>query len=739
MLSPACNPATRSVRRLTAVSLAVLGLWLLGASEPAEPQGGDRQDRPARVGRLVRVPLPIVGDVDNQSLRRINAALSELRRDKNATERLLVIELDPGRSEFGAGSDFARALRLAEYLTSRNLADVKTVAYLPRTVKGHAVLVALACQEIVMAPEAQIGEAGIDLPPDEPVSLNVVNSYREIARRRGTVPEEIALGMVHAELSVYRVTTEEGEAFVLGDELEAYRQTYTVVGEPEEVVGRGSLGLFSARDGRADRWVAYLAEDREALARRLELPKESLRGDVFLTGTPKPRRFELGGAINSRLITTRKRMIDDAIRQDKVNFVCLSLNSAGGSAEAAISLASFLAELPREVRTVAYIDQEARGVAALVAMACDDIVMHPVAVLGGDQDRILRDTTLLDLGEMVREHITPRTARTWSLTMGMFDPALEVYRYTHRRSGLVEYYSPAELAEQSDPQQWQQGERIVRQGEVLTLNGEEARQLGLATHVVDSFSQFTSQYGLEDDPELAEPSAIMNLIRALARPEVAWALLLIGGGAMIMELQMPGIGIGGFVAAVCFVLYFWANYLDGTADALEVLLFLTGLTFLLMEVFVLPGFGIFGLGGGALILVSLILASQTFVLPHSSAEFDELRNSLMVVGGAGIGVVAIGVLLRRVLPTAPMFRRMMLEPPRAEELAELRHRESLVSFDHLLGQTGVAATQLTPSGKGRFGNQLVDVISDGDLIAAGAKIHVVEVHGNRIVVEAVES
>ncbi|NJN00887.1 MAG: hypothetical protein HC793_04880 [Aquincola sp.] len=97
---------------------------------------------------------------------------------------------------------------------------------------------------------------------------------------------------------------------------------------------------------------------------------------------------------------------------------------------------------------------------------------------------------------------------------------------------------------------------------------------------------------------------------------------------------------GGFVAGICFLLYFWSKHLGGTADWLEVLLFLAGVSCILLEMFVLPGAAIFGLGGGLLIIASLVLASQTFVVPHSQADMDRLRSSIAIVVGAGVGMEA---------------------------------------------------------------------------------------------------
>ena len=115
----------------------------------------------------------------------------------------------------------------------------------------------------------------------------------------------------------------------------------------------------------------------------------------------------------------------------------------------------------------------------------------------------------------------------------------------------------------------------------------------------------------------------------------------------MVELQAPGSAVGGFVAAVCFLLFFWSHYLGGTAGWLEVTLFVAGVACLLLEVFVIPGFGIFGLGGGAMVLASIILASQTSgsLIPHNDYQFEQLQSSLLTVAAVGLGVIVLAALL----------------------------------------------------------------------------------------------
>ena len=434
-------------------------------------------------------------------------------------------------------------------------------------------------------------------------------------------------------------------------------------------------------------------------------------------------------------------MIEGQIRDRDVNFVCLWIDSPGGSVTDAMRLADFLAfQLdPSKVRTVAYVPHEARSDAAIVALACDQLVMHPRAVLGGSGAYEPSAEEVQAVRQTIRKELAPRKGRSWSLVAAMIDPRLNVFRVNRLGDPRdVEYFCDDELAEQLEPGKWEKGALITTPGIPLKLTGTQAEEYHLANHLVESFAQFKQYYGLENDPLLVEPGWADFLISALASPGVAVLLLVIGGAALYIELHAPGIGIGGFVATVCFLLFFWSRYLGGTADWLAVSLFVAGMSCLLLEVFVIPGFGIFGLGGGALVLCSLILASQTFLWPRNEYQFDQLERSLLTIAAAGIGVIAVAVLIRKRLPRSRLLGRMMLEPPAGEEAQEIRRREALVDFHELLGTQGTTTTQLTPGGKARFGDLLVDVIADGEVIGRGATIEVVDVRGSRVLVKEVE-
>ena len=101
--------------------------------------------------------------------------------------------------------------------------------------------------------------------------------------------------------------------------------------------------------------------------------------------------------------------------------------------------------------------------------------------------------------------------------------------------------------------------------------------------------------------------------------------------------------------------------------------------------------------------------------PVGTGALDQLLLPLDVAGaGAGAGSVTGAV------PVDP-------------EQAKLVGDRS-----YLLGRRGTALSDLRPAGVARFGDERVDVVSDGDYVAAGAILHVLRVEGMRVVVRAAD-
>jgi membrane-bound ClpP family serine protease len=722
-------------------------LWLLVATlsaatglarADAEPHAEAAPGKPAAAGRLIRVPLPFneATNTDAQVKRAIGRAMGEF--PKSSERPTLVLEFTADKGQFGEGTDFGRALGLARYLSSPELANVKTVAFVPRTIKGHGVLPIMACEEIVMAADAELGEAGIDEDSAAGIDPTVLAGYKQIADRRRTIPPPVALGMIDKDVEVLKVETEVAPEFVLRSELDDFKKTHAV--QSVTIIKRpGELGRFSGREGRELGFVKYLVADRDALAKALSLPNSALEADPSDGGEWRSLLVRIRGPVNGAMVSHVQREIDEAIRNGEINFICVMIDSPGGSPEDSLTLANLLADLnPNEIRTVAFIKREARGDAALIAFACDQIVMAEHAVIGGSGAADLDKKDDLELLiTSVRDNLAPKKSRGWSLAAAMLDSDLKVYRYTRESDGRVEYYSKEEAESLPDAGQWKQGDPLTIGHGPLSLRGGKAHEIGLARHLASDFRAFKEIYGLDQDPKLIEPGWADYLIDKLASPAVGWLFLLIGMAALYAEIQAPGIGLGGFIGGVCFLLFFWNRFFEGTAGWLEVFLFLGGLCCVLIEVFVLPGVAIFGLGGGLMILFSLILASQTFTFPHNEYQWDQLQSSLLSLLAVFAGLIAAVALMRRYLPHTPWAGGVLLEPPSDEEMQSLSERESLTHFRHLLGQQGTTTTPLIPSGKARFAGQLVDVTAEGEVVERGKEVVVTAVQGNRVVVKSV--
>lgn len=705
------------------------------ANQPASESAAATTDE----GRLIRIRLPITGRSDERINGTIKRVVDELGRlPHNDRRPTLVLELSPpnANSGSGEGTDFTRALSVANYLQRPEMSAVKTVAYVPRSIKGHGVLIALACDQIVMHPDAEMGEASIDEDSKRAIDPKILNAYEEIVAAKRTVPLAVAIGMVDRRVEVLKVETDQGTEFVLASELEALKKKHTIVSQ-ETVFPAGSLGSFTGRQGRE--YGLLLASDAAALARGLGLSAKAVTQDQSMRGDWRAVILRVEGPITRRKVHQLETLLGTELNKQDTNWICVSIDSSGGDLEDCRRLAEKLAALDsNEVQTVAYVPVEASGAAALIALACHQLIMQPEAHVGG------KGTVQFDREELeaargaVRESLGQRSSHSWSLVMATIDPSIELFSYQNTKTGDLRYFSDEEAKSQPEPENWRRGARIKPAGEVLRLSSNRALELGVAAQLVDNFDELKQIYGIQEDIRTAEPNWALELVEALSSPGLAVLLLVIGFIGVYVELHSPGMGIGGFVAAVAFLLFFWSNFLNGTAEWLEVLLFLGGIFCLLIELLVLPGFGVFGLGGGAMILASLILATQTFVLPKTESQMIELRHSLTIVAAAALIMVTASIALRQYLPKAPVFRTLLLNPTPEEELIDLDSREALADFSHLIGQQGVATTNLMPAGKADFDSQLVDVIAEGLPVDRGTAVVVIKARGNRVVVRAVE-
>src|SRR5262249_53686098 len=159
-------------------------------------------------------------------------------------------------------------------------------------------------------------------------------------------------------------------------------------------------------------------------------------------------------------------------------------------------------------------------------------------------------------------------------------------------------------------------------------------------------------------------------------------------------------------AAICFVLFFWAHW-DQGITMLALLLFVLGLVLIILEIFVIPGFGITGISGIILVLLGLGLATLERK-PETTQEWISFGNTLTTFGLALVAAVVAALVLGRYLPHIPVANRLVLTPPgeKTEEFVETT-AEPVHERASLLGAIGVAATTLRPAGMAQFGEDYI--------------------------------
>jgi membrane-bound ClpP family serine protease len=679
--------------------------------------------------KLVPVSLPIVGTVDADVIRVLTRVVETAESRGLVDPRpLVVLAFRAESEELSADSEFERSLALARFLTSEPMRRVRTVAYIEKSVTGHAVLPVLACEELLIAKAGLVGDAGAQV---NNLDETLRTAYLDLARRRLTVPAAVVAGMLEPAVAVQKIKTDGKTQIVLDAELRELEKTQPVT-ETETVKPAGSRGLFTGSDLRVKLGVPCRhAEDLAEVARVLQVSPTDLHRDPGLEGNWRPLRVDLTGRLQPRRLTWIKRQLELKLAQDEFNLLYLVIDSSGGAPVESVELASFLMGLPERVQTVGVVSRTATSDAALLALACRQTVMYAGAKLGGGKSAAIREPTLGNLKVAIRD-LGQRRPQGPAALIAMLEPELPLKEIKHLVTGQVRLVELDEWERLPDREQWaEQRALTLADG----LSPARARELGITQLDVDSFPKLLAAYQNDGEPQQLRPTWAHLLVDRLASPALAWLLLSIAFISLGIEISSPGWSGAGLLSALCFTLFFWSRYLQGTAEWLEILLFFLGVICLALEIFVIPGFGLFGISGILMMVISLVLASQTFIFPRNAFEVEQLATSLgTVAAGASVTLVAL-YLLRHYLSRSSRFRRFVLESPTAEQIQERSRRESLVDRTNLLGMIGRTTTRLAPSGKARFGDDLVDVITAGEMIAADQPIVVRHCQGNRVIVE----
>ncbi|MGI8480496.1 MAG: NfeD family protein [Chthoniobacterales bacterium] len=403
--------------------------------------------------------------------------------------------------------------------------------------------------------------------------------------------------------------------------------------------------------------------------------------------------------------------------------IIFEMNTYGGRLDVAEEITAVLnrATIP----TLTFVNTNAGSAGALIALGTQRIYMAPVSAIGAA-------APVLASGEDLPATERDKTVSYWSALV----------RSSAARNGHNPDVGEAFMTKEKEVKI---GDRVIHpKGSLLTLNAQEATEVingkpVLAEGIADSVSNVMKKAGLNGNAVVFRATGFEQLafwITALA------PLLLLGGiiGAYL-EFKIPGASLPGIIAACCFALFFLGHYLAGLAGWEVVALFVLGVVFVLVEIlFFAHSTIVVGVVGVFLMLASLLWAmidrypGQTF-FPTGRMLAVPVTNLLIAIVAATATIAA----LARVLPKTSMYRRfaLMTSNPPGPSLAGAP-RTFATAIEILPGMRGVALTTLRPSGKARFAERVVDVVTGGEFIPAETLVTVTATDGMRIIVKVDE-
>ncbi|XZE53099.1 NfeD family protein [Planctomycetaceae bacterium SH139] len=456
----------------------------------------------------------------------------------------------------------------------------------------------------------------------------------------------------------------------------------------------------------------------------------------------------LDGEINPSLQGFFQRNFETALAAG-AEVIVLDIDSPGGRLDTTLEMTEVITAA-EQVETVAFIRNSAYSGAAMLALACDRIEMHPEAqmgdvgvIVGGlfSPFQYVEEKQRSPVVASIRT-LAENRDRPAALAEAMVDKDVTVFSATHKEDGRQAYFTEAGWESLADQEDWLQGPPVfeTRERNFLTVNGRRAVELGLAEGTSRSLDEVLGQIGAERPAKVLAWTWVDTLIDWLNSFWITALLILIGLLALVLELSAPGISIGGLVSLLCFSLFFWSRFLGGTAGWLEVTLFLMALAFIAAEFFLIPGFGVAGISGAFLLILSLVMASQRVLLPQSGGGWSDLGWNLLAVCGA-LTAFVIGVfLLADQLGNLPLFRRLVLEPPAlggagGNTFAASNKPVQLSPWERLgIGDLGRTVSPLRPSGKAQFADEIVDVATEGEFIDTDTAVRVYRKQRGKVIV-----
>jgi len=650
---------------------------------------------------------------------------------KKAGPLTLVIQFHPRQKFYSL--DLESGFSLARVLSQLRSEGIQVVGFIDGSVTGHGVLAALSCSELLMgrSKDASLGPvfSKEGFQPDPTVLAEytrvTLGRFSQAVVRRWLLPG---------------IEVVEGAPMGGGDPFPFHERKNLPQGR--EILGPNDP--FQYPYATARKLGLVKGDNPDTLKDLISL--YGLKPEVLASRpgsqAPKPVIVEIEGELSAARVSRVRRVFERA-RAEGYNQIILKLEGVhGGYIDPIYTLAQEMIQASKaaeSIQTICWYDGKCSDTATLLALAADQTWMAPDARLGKFGDYLLAQSGSTNkVAEFTKSILLEKGWKENDAVLfgkAMVEPQLRL-RWAKTKEGTWSLWDSNVLAQaggQPDMGPMIKPNQADDEGKTLQLPGTLARDPLNLADTAESFSDLQNRLGMSRDVPKMGTQWLDQVADFLTLPSTQVFLAIIGMACLMIETMKPGLGLPGVIAALCFVLIFWSNsYVQGQIDWLAILIFLLGIVLVLMEVFVIPGFGVVGLSGILMILAGMGLVAYGH-WPNSPGEWMGLIQAMAPFGLSLMGSIVLAGFVLRFIPHIPFFNNLIIE--RSMD-AKATAPDPTTDKHHLLGKTGLTTTPLRPSGTALIQGQYLDVISEGDFIEANCPVEVMDLSQGRIIVRS---
>ena len=420
------------------------------------------------------------------------------------------------------------------------------------------------------------------------------------------------------------------------------------------------------------------------------------------------------GTIDMGLPHFIQRVVNEA-EEHNAKAIIFDIDTFGGRVDAATQIKDII--LDSDVTTVAFINKRAISAGALISLSCDSIFMTPGASIGA--------ATAVDLkGNKASEKVISYMREEMASTAEANNRSREIATSMVDEELSIPYF----LNIDGDTLTAKDVEGFS-EGKLISLSTHLAVQLGISDKEIETYDDllFHLNFAEAETVEITETWSEI-LVRFLTNPMVAPLFMSLGMLGLFMEIKSPGFGVPGIFGLLCLALFFGSHLLVGLADMTEVLILFAGIVLILLEIMVIPGFGIAGISGIGLIFYSFF---KMLIGAYPSPEDYQFAYL-----GLSVGIITsfiVAVIMYKTFPKTELYQRLIpFSPQKSEEGFTISR-----GYEILIGEKGTTTTDLRPSGKVEIQGKTYQAFSHGDYIDKNEAILVDGIDENQLLVKKV--